>query len=599
MPNSPKVSFNLTNNNIEVTKPLNGVSCILARTLTGPSGLSKGIITSVTKFRQEYGAEIVPDGSPSNIEKALKGGSRLRIIRVVGSEGTKAFVYNTDGATEAERVLAFTITGGSWGNQQNYINLRFISKDIYPKDFIPYDSIKVTEYLSNETNGTISIATYGGDVKLDDMILTSFIISDGTILFDYQGLINFSNNNKYWDVEFRVSGSAIERGILSDYTNWSSNIEVLTNWAKDNLDGTSATNVVIRTLTTGTYVLTTEAINFKVNKGTDYGLPTLEDWENAAENLRDLLDVYEVSVSHIFSHFIYFYKDVASLHAYIANIANETEEFQYFIEVPKYRLNSDESGFDTSRPMSKADIISWVNTCRGAVGSSMYVCYFGGGIMYYNEAGKLVGSDIIGTIQGIADSCASNYGPYRSFAGLNRGVIPDGQGPVSPNYGSPSRYDELNELAQACVNMIVLKQTRTSGLATVLWHSFTSQVKQDSFRFIHAVRLALYIKKQIRPIIESYIEEPNMWTSWKRIYLEGKPIMDGLVTDDAISEYTWYGDQDATSWDELTVNNEADARTGKYKLNIKVKDVATMQDIEVNLVFDRASNTVSATFTSL
>ena len=599
MPNSPRINFNITNNNIEVTRPSNGVSCILARTLTGPSGLSKDIITSVTKFRQEYGAEIVPDGSPSNIEKALKGGSRLRIIRVVGSKGTKAFVYSTNMATEAERVLAFTITGGSWGNQQNYINLRFISKDIYPTDFIPYDSIKVSEYLSNENNGTISIATYGGDVKLDEMVLTSFTISDGTILFDYQSLINFSNNNKYWDVEFKVSGPAVERGVLADYTtNWSSNLEVLTNWAKDNLDGTSAEKVTIRTLTTNTYTISTDATNLNVNKGTDYGLPTIDDWKNAAENLRDLLDVYEVSVSHIFSHFGYDHDSITGLHAYIANIANETKEFQYFIEVPKYKLNIDESGFDTSKPMSKSDIVDWVNTCRGAVGSSMYVCYFGGGIMYYNETGKLVGSDVMGTIHGLADSCASNYGPYRSFAGLNRGVIPDGQGPVSPNYGSPSRYDELNELANACVNMIVLKQTRTSGLATVLWHSFTSQVRQDSFRFIHAVRLALYIKKQIRPILESYIEEPNLWTSWNRIYLEGKPIMDGLVTDNAISEYTWDGDQDATSWDELTVNNEADARNGKYKLNIKVKDVATMQDITVNLIFDQASNTVTANITT-
>ena len=31
---------------------------------------------------------------------------------------------------------------------------------------------------------------------------------------------------------------------------------------------------------------------------------------------------------------------------------------------------------------------------------------------------------------------------------MNRGVIYDGHGPVSPNYGSDSRYNELDELAQ-------------------------------------------------------------------------------------------------------------------------------------------------------
>ena len=35
----------------------------------------------------------------------------------------------------------------------------------------------------------------------------------------------------------------------------------------------------------------------------------------------------------------------------------------------------------------------------------------------------------------------------------------------------------------------------------------------------------------------------------------------------AMTEYTWMGDQDATSWDDLSVNNEADARQaiGAYK----------------------------------
>ena len=74
--------------------------------------------------------------------------------------------------------------------------------------------------------------------------------------------------------------------------------------------------------------------------------------------------------------------------------------------------------------------------------------------------------------------------------------------------------------------------------------------------------------------------------------------MDGLVTDDAISEYSWEGDQDATSWDDLTVNTEAEARNGKYKLNIKVRDVATMQDIQVNLIYEQAANSVSASITS-
>lgn len=101
----------------------------------------------------------------------------------------------------------------------------------------------------------------------------------------------------------------------------------------------------------------------------------------------------------------------------------------------------------------------------------------------------------------------------------------------------------------------------------MLWHCFSSQVKQDSERFLAIVRLNLYLKKNLRPILEKYLEEPNIWNTWNKIYLEVKPMLDNLVDEDAMSEYTWMGDQDANSYNDLSVNNEADVRQGKYKSN--------------------------------
>lgn len=94
------------------------------------------------------------------------------------------------------------------------------------------------------------------------------------------------------------------------------------------------------------------------------------------------------------------------------------------------------------------------------------------------------------------------------------------------------------------------------------WVYFKS--KNDSEKFLSIVRLNLYIKKSLRPILESYLEEPNTWSTWKSMYYEGKEVMDDLVNRQAMSEYTWIGDQDATSYDDLQVNNEADVRQGKY-----------------------------------
>lgn len=577
MPNSPKIDFNFTNNNIEVTRPSNGISLIMARTKSGPVADPSEIITSITKFRQKYGAEIVPDGSPSNIEKALAGGSKLRIVSVVGDGASNGFVYYGTAATDTNNGVVFILT---LGDDQVKFKLNLDGPSVAT---LINQNGPVYVKLYSDNYGQLYYRIFTDTQVLGTGSLFAVYTENSKVEIDTNALRTFNGKDQYFSLSYTVSqdfdpGSSITE--LADYIDQNVNN---TNLEVSIVPPTGSTDIKVGWTNT-------------INKGSVGAVPTLNQWIAAADTIRDYQDIYEVSVSNIYQHLSA--ADSIQLHKAIAVITEECQEFQYFIEIPKHKLKASGVGY-TNEVMKKTDIITWLTSSRGAIGNSKFICYFGGGIKYYDANGVLMDSEVLGTIHGLADFSAANYGPYRSFAGMNRGIIQDGQGPVCPNYGSPSRYDDLNELASEAANMIVLKNTRTSGQATVLWHSFTSQVKQDSFRYIHAVRLALFIKKQLRPILESYIEEPNMWASWKKIYLEGKPIMDTLVTDDAITEYVWDGDQDATSWDDLVVNNEADARNGKYKLNIKVKDVATMQDIVVNLVYDQANNTVSSSITSV
>ena len=125
----------------------------------------------------------------------------------------------------------------------------------------------------------------------------------------------------------------------------------------------------------------------------------------------------------------------------------------------------------------------------------------------------------------------------------------------------------------------------------MLWHNFTSSPKSDSEKFLSIVRLNLYLKKSLRPILESYLEEPNNWTTWKKIYYQGKGILDDLI-DVAITEYKWMGDQFANSYEDLQVNNETDVRQGKYRLVIKYKDIVPLQEVTVDIVIDAASQSI-------
>ena len=53
------------------------------------------------------------------------------------------------------------------------------------------------------------------------------------------------------------------------------------------------------------------------------------------------------------------------------------------------------------------------------------------------------------------------------------------------------------------------------------------------------------------------------------------------------------GDQDANSYNDLSVNNEADVRQGKYKAILKFKDIVPMQEITMGIYIDQASHSVS------
>lgn len=552
MSNSPRVKFNLVNNNVEKTTPTQGISVVLARTTKGPQNDPSELINSVAKFNKIFGSEIVPDGSISNIEKALAGGSTLRIIRVQGSDATAGMV-----GTKEKNVILFSV-----GSTKVGFNLQ----TKYKGDVIGSGSTYSFQAAQSGDNIVYKVVDADGSTVLDSGTLFTFKAKSdhNNLIIDYQALNNFFQSNPYFEPVM---------GTLTGVTFTS--VEGMLDWL-ESLDGTSSSFTV--QFNGAALTPTYQAISGTLgNAGT---VPTIDDWKAALEYVKDVQDAYQVIASHVHQHLSSL--DVTTFHNAVKLMADELQEWVYYIEVPKENDNV-------------AKIQAWMKTVMSAIGNSKFVAYFGGGIKYYNARGTLKDCDVLGTILGLGDASAVNYGPYRSFAGMNRGLIPDGVGPVCPNYGAPSRYDELNELANSYVNMIVVKDTRSAGKTTMLWHSFTSQVKQDSFRFLNIVRLVLYMKKTIRPIMESYIEEPNIWGTWKRIYLEVKPFLDNLVTDNAITDPQWIGDQDATSWDELQLNNEADCRQGKYHVQCVFKDVATMQDITIDLIIDSASKSVSAT----
>lgn len=582
MSKSPSVVFKFENNNVQQTTPLLGVSCFLARTEKGPYDDPSELITSFSQFQRIFGKEIVPDGSVSNIEKALVGGSKLRIIRVLGAGAKKGTITKAEdsrvleedeielasaipGEVQASEVMGFTSGGTnvSFGLVTKGYGDPIGSGETFKVGFSK--SVNTIFYNIYDANGSIlesgPVITYK---TKDDQNKTSV---------DYLALSNFASNSAYLEPKMVTTTDKIK------------SFENLVAWLQTSIDQTENSLTI---QVGGKEATSTEETMFNGTLGIAGADPTAEEWIASLDLVKDYTDVYQLACSHIHQH-LKTDQDVLKVHKAAKDMCAELQEYTYYIEVPKYTTHYSEG----TQPRNKQSIITWINRCLDSIGNSKYAAYFAGGIKYYNEFGLLTNSDVLGTIFGLGDTSASNYGPWKSFAGMNRGVIYDGQGPVSPNYGSDSRYNELNELAQMYANMIVIKDTPSSGKQTMLWHCFSSQVKQDSERFLSIVRLNLYLKKTLRPILNKYLEEPDIWGTWKNIYLEVKPILDNLVDENAMSEYTWMGDQDAGSYSELSVNNEADVRQGKYKVILKYKDIVPMQEITINIVIDAASKSVN------
>ena len=542
MPSTPKINFNFINNNVEESSPLRGISTVLARTTKGPVLDPSTLIKGVTQFQRTFGEEIVPDGSVSNIQKALEGGSILRIVRVVGKGATLGTVNE--------------------GNAVITINLGEESK-----------GLKLTTRGAGEPIGTGSTYTVKF-IKQQNTIYYEVVDANGSTLesgpvftyktkdeanntsIDYLALAQWIQINPY----FKVS--------LADGGNMES---FLTELAK--ADGTTTAIEVSFVASSEGTIGTTETEK-----------PTSQEYIDALDYVRDYTDSYNVIFSHLEQH-LGSTSEAIKVYTQFRTVLDELNEFRGFIEVPWFNAGGS--------VRTKAQILAATDQIINTIGNSKWISYFTSGLKYNNAFGIPQNSDVIGTVVGLADASATSYGYNYSFAGVRRGVVPNAQGPVLPNYGSPARVTDLEEFAQHYLNLFVIKDTPSFGKRTLLWHNFTSQVKQDSFRFLGVTGLVLDIKKTLRPILESYIEEPNYWGTWKNMYLQIKPLIDEWVTNEAMTDPKWEGDQDATSWNDLIINTEADARSGHYKARFRFKDIVALQDITLDVVIEKATKSVS------
>ena len=366
MPSTPKISFNFVNNNVEVSTPQKGVSTVLARTTKGPVLDPSVLITSVTQFKREFGEELVPNGSKSNIEAALERGSKLRIIRVVGPGSTNGQVNTGKPCftiTVDNKVVGVKLTTRRAGEA--------IGTD---KTF----SVKFT--VVNNTLG-YEVVNAGGQPIISGPVFT-FKTQDANnnTSVDYLALASWIQNNPYFKV------AMVDLDTSGEETTPVSIEAFLNKLAK--IDGTStAISVDIKAATAAGTIGEVETSQ-----------PTSAQWIAALEYIKDYTDSYNVIISHLDQHI----GNTESVKVYIAlrTILDEINEFRGFIEIPWY--NSDGV---TVRTLDS--IVQLAQQLQSAIGHSKWISYFAGGLKYSNSFGLQQNSDVLGTVLGLADTSAT------------------------------------------------------------------------------------------------------------------------------------------------------------------------------------------------
>lgn len=613
MPQTPRIRFNFKNLNVQSSVPLLGVVNMVAMTTKGPFEDSSDLISSPSQFTRIFGSEIVPDGSVSNIMKALEMGAKVRVSRVAGKGASYGWAkpMALTSAAAALRAPSTSVPGGSaiisivisdpsgaensltmnmairtreagspvlddTGvnlNRPFYLKLNVSTEPALRASIIQYGardektSIPTYDSILNETlffsavsaNTTDGVTTPSINVNT----LQNFLDNAPNITFE---AIQGKEGDGQGTMETLATGIQTMEDIVSilrQFSNWNSIVMIgkITSGTVD-ADEVSDTNVYM-----------------ECSEGTAGTNPGKDEWISAYNASKIYYEAYSVVLSHIHQHL----DSYMEVYIKVANDVHTTFENMLYVEVPKYAAG-------TRTPATVDETLTALKTMVQTIGPKKEVAYFGGGIKYYNENGSLQKCDVLGSVAGLDATCASTYGPWYSFSGMNRGVIASALGPVMKNLGGPADIDTLNEFAQWYMNLFVIKNTRTQGQRTMLWNGFTSNPVDDSEKFISIVRLNLYLKKNLRPILESYIEEPNTFETWKSIYYEAKDLLDDLQNRKAITTYTWLGDQDAQSYEDLQVNNEADVRQGKYKAQLRYKEIVPMQDIEMDVIIDVSVN---------
>ena len=597
MPNTPRVTQNEIDLTFAPATPATGITTFIGEAKRGPINKPSTIFTSWEAYRRVHGGLIVGNMFPLLIKRALERGSAVRVINIkhysdivtgtlaaTNSAAASSSLVTLSGALGSDNTL--TITVNTVANVQAFSvstsnTLFLIAQKLKSMTAVVEDAIVLssTAIVIIPKAGVALTTTSGvtGTAAPSATVVTEATFEDGanntlfTFAPKYPGaaynnlkvMVLAASNGSADSFDVRVE--LIDEGISELYTN----LKIVgkpTVLESNYLNKINEESNLVKVTYSDLSAIVASQINprkfaVRFQSGTDGGAVVDTDYIGSSSSKTGFYaadpysDMSQVCVPDKSS--------VAILQAGAA-YADSRRDLQFF-------------GW-----LGDATTESAVATLRdNTLIDSKYTALFAGKITVVDPDSKNRGTlDIspMGDICGIADFNDSKFKPHYAFSGTNRGVIYNAMAVVN-NFGTNGNYVNLNMLGNRQVNLVVNENNKI-----FLKSSFSAQKDLSDYSWNSITRMVINLKKTLGPFLASFLEEPNDIPTWKRMYLQGYPTLETLRTERGISDYSWQGDQFATSLDNLQTNLINEVDQGKYRLRIFMKAIKPINEIVLDII---------------
>lgn len=606
MAGAAKVNMNVINQTLSVSTPVNGVAFLQGRSVRGPFASPDEVINSWNRFVAIYGGLSTTTVAPQMIQRFLDKGGTVRFSRVghytdisdpstldaVKATQPEVTLITFESALVEDNVVTIKMTGGtelvinftldSETTLENVTNSLKTLPEVGSVELV--GSIIFVTPAPNQNFDLDTVTVTGGDSQtlVFEDLADSIVDSNGLELFklvpkypgedynNFQVSVKPGSNGSanYFDIEIK---HLTDPTIVETYTNltipivngYNPTIEN-SNYLNNITSRSNYFEVEYKDLSALVGSLNPLPISYRMTGGSDGSAPTDMDYIGDSSSRNGFYAFDEYDDTYYLGTL-----DNESDTVMIAGsaYANKRKDLIYFIEAP-LDLKSKNSILQFKQNLNIDNEFAYI---------------FGGGLQLINPFNSQKQANKgIGDVLALAVDSDSNFGPWYSFAGPNRGNI-QGAIDVVNNFGAPANYKDLDELANRRINMVI---NRSSSIK--LWGNFSAHLAEDQLRFLNIVKLIIFLKKSLRPTLETFLEEPNDIPTWARIYYTIKPFMDSLVTKRAIYTYDWQGDQFANSMEDLKINNAADVSDGKYKILMPIQAIPSLQEINLGIILTKA-----------